>query len=116
MDSLRLLPLIGPVNHSQGLTTLARLRLAQGNSEAVLPLLKQLETLQEEASNRFTRRWLVIAIAETTCALYWQEPTTALRGTFGIRAKKTRFETSFEHACPKMGTSNFRAELCNRGV
>jgi LuxR family maltose regulon positive regulatory protein len=78
-DALRLLPLVGPVNHSQGLTTLARLRLAQGNSEAVLPIVKQLETMQEEASNRYTRRWLAIAITETTCALYRQEPTTALQ-------------------------------------
>ncbi len=79
VDALRLLLLVGPVNHSQGLTTLARLRLAQGNIEAVPPLLKQLETLQEEASNQYTRRWLAIAIAETTCALYQQEPTPALQ-------------------------------------
>jgi ATP/maltotriose-dependent transcriptional regulator MalT len=61
------------------LTTLARLRLTQGNSEAVLPIVKQLETMLEEASNRYTRRWLAIAITETTCALYRQEPTTTLQ-------------------------------------
>ncbi len=79
VDALRFLPLVGPVNHSQGLTTLARLRLAQGNASAVTPILEQLETLQAESSNQYTRLWLAIAIAETTCVLYQQVPTPALQ-------------------------------------
>jgi LuxR family maltose regulon positive regulatory protein len=79
VDAFRLLLLVGPVNHSQGLAALARLRLAQGNIEAVPPLLQQLETLQEEASNQYTRRWLAIATAEMSYALYQQEPTPALQ-------------------------------------
>lgn len=81
VDALRLLPLVGPVNQSQGLITLARLRLAQGNAEAISSILEQLDILQEEASNRYTRRWLAIAIAETTCALYQQEAAPALQRT-----------------------------------
>lgn len=79
VEALRLLALVGPVNHSQGLTTLARLRLAQGDVAAVPPLLAQLETMQETAGNRYTRRWLAIAVAEVTCALYREAPTPALQ-------------------------------------
>lgn len=79
VDAVRLLALIGPVNHSEGLAALARLHLARGNVEAVPPLLTQLETLQEAANDRYTRQQLAIALAETRCALYRQESTPALR-------------------------------------
>lgn len=78
-DVVSLLALIGPVNQSEGITALARLRLAQANAEAVLPLLAQLENLQEAAHDHYSRQRLAIALAEVACALYEEEPTTALR-------------------------------------
>ena len=81
VDANRLLAVVGPVNQSEGLVALARLRLAQDNQAAVPALLTQLETLQETATNQFTRQRLAIAIAETAVALYQQAPTPALRLT-----------------------------------
>lgn len=81
IDALRLLALSGPVNQSEGLAMLIRLRLAQSNGEAVPPLLAQLEGLQAAASSSYARQQVTIALAEVRCVLYQQEPTVARKRT-----------------------------------
>ncbi|MCB0012443.1 MAG: hypothetical protein KDE34_11100 [Anaerolineales bacterium] len=75
----KLLALSGPVNQSEGLVALARLRLAQGQPAAVEPLLTELQALQRQAPGGYARQQLDQALASTETALLEQQPDPGWR-------------------------------------
>ncbi|MDX1414989.1 MAG: LuxR C-terminal-related transcriptional regulator [Candidatus Promineifilaceae bacterium] len=79
VDEGKLITLINAFDRCYGLTLLAKLRLAQGQVEAVPPLLTQLQEIELKENPLYVRRQQVAALATTRCVLYQQQPTPELR-------------------------------------
>ncbi|WP_420631593.1 LuxR C-terminal-related transcriptional regulator [Candidatus Leptofilum sp.] len=68
-----------PFDQCLGLLALARLRLAQGQLDAIPPILTQLQGMERAENPPYIRRQLTISLLTIRCALYQQQPTPALQ-------------------------------------
>ena len=81
LDRGKLLIINNPFDQCYGLMALAKLRLAQGQVEAVAPILGRLEEMERRVNPPYVGRQLAVSMATIRCALYRQQPTPELRAT-----------------------------------
>ena len=79
VDAGKMITISDPADKCVGLMTLAKLRLAQGQAEAVPPILAQLQEIEQQANPPYIRQQLAIAFTRIQCALYRQRPSPDLR-------------------------------------
>ena len=89
VDGDKLVLINNPFDRCIGLLTLAQLRLAQGQIEAIPPILTQLQGMDRVENPPYIRRQLTISLVTIRCALYRQQPTPAL-------------QTAIEHALAQL--------------
>jgi LuxR family maltose regulon positive regulatory protein len=79
VDKGKLVMINNPFDQCYGLMTLAKLRLAQGQAEAISPIIAQLQEMERSANPPYVHRQLAMALATTRCALFRPQPTPELR-------------------------------------
>ena len=79
VDRGKLVVLSDPFYQCEGLMTLAKLRLAQSQAEAVPPILTQLQEIEQNTNAQRVRRQLAVVVMTINCALYRQQPSPELR-------------------------------------
>ena len=79
IDGDKLLISSDPFDTCTGLMALVKLRLAQDKTEAIPPILTQLQEIEQRATALRVRRQLAVALATIRCALYSQQPPSELR-------------------------------------